>query len=173
MFVLIVKGHSPFQTSKFKGENLTSDPDLIFQSCFLLSSPLYKNVIFLAESFQIFYSSPLPESKNKLDKSINLLMERNRENKQILLQRNNVWHPCGRMTVRLQACVCAKLLSHVWLFATLWTVARQAPLSMGFSRQEYWSGLPCPPPGDLPYPGIEPASPAPSARQAGSLPLSH
>ena len=48
--------------------------------------------------------------------------------------------------------------SHVWLFATLWTVDRQAPLSMGFSRQEYWSGLPCPPPGDLPDPGIEPTS---------------
>ena len=48
--------------------------------------------------------------------------------------------------------------SHVWLFATLWTVARQAPLSMGFSRQEYWSALPCPPPGDLPNPGIEPRS---------------
>ena len=43
--------------------------------------------------------------------------------------------------------------------ATLWTVARQAPLSMGFSRQEYWSGLPFPPPGDLPDPGIEPGSP--------------
>ena len=48
--------------------------------------------------------------------------------------------------------------SPVWLFATLWTVTRQAPLSMGFSRQEYWSGLPCPLPGDLPDPGIEPAS---------------
>ena len=46
----------------------------------------------------------------------------------------------------------------VWLFATLWTMARQAPLSMGFSRQEYWRGLPFPPPGDLPDPGIEPAS---------------
>ena len=46
------------------------------------------------------------------------------------------------------------------LFATPWTVARQAPLSMGFSRQEYWSGLPFPPPGDLPNPGIEPTSPA-------------
>ena len=42
--------------------------------------------------------------------------------------------------------------------ATLWTVALQAPLSMGFSWQEYWSGLPCPPPGDLPNPGIEPTS---------------
>ena len=45
--------------------------------------------------------------------------------------------------------------SHVWLCATLWTVAFQAPLSVGFSRQEYWSGLPCPPPGDLPNPGTE------------------
>ena len=48
--------------------------------------------------------------------------------------------------------------SPVWLFATLWTVAHQALLSMGFSRQEYWSGFPCPPPGDLPDPGTEPIS---------------
>ena len=48
--------------------------------------------------------------------------------------------------------------SRIWLSATPWTVARQAPLSMGFSRQEYWSGLPCPPPGDLPDPGIKPTS---------------
>ena len=54
--------------------------------------------------------------------------------------------------------------SRVWLFATLWTIASQAPLSMGFSRQEYWSGLPCPPPGDLPDSGIEPASPALASR---------
>ena len=46
--------------------------------------------------------------------------------------------------------------SSVQFCATLWTVARQAPLSMGFSRQEYQSGLPCPPVGDLPDPGIEP-----------------
>ena len=49
----------------------------------------------------------------------------------------------------------------------------QAPLSMGFSQQEYWSGLPFPPPGDLPDPGIEPVSPASSALQADFLPLSH
>ena len=48
--------------------------------------------------------------------------------------------------------------SRVRLCATLWTVAHQAPLSMGFSRQEYWSGLPCPPPGELGDPGIKPAS---------------
>ena len=53
-----------------------------------------------------------------------------------------------------------KSLSHVQLFATPWTVAYQAPPSMGFSRQEYWSGLPFPPPGDLPDPGIKPGSPA-------------
>ena len=47
---------------------------------------------------------------------------------------------------------------HVQLFAALWTVASQAPLLMVFSRQEYWSGLPCPPPEDLPVPGIEPMS---------------
>ena len=55
-------------------------------------------------------------------------------------------------------CVCAKSLSHVRLFATPRTVAHQAPLSVGFSRQDYWSGLPVPSPGDLPYPGIEHAS---------------
>ena len=53
-----------------------------------------------------------------------------------------------------------KSLSCVRHFATLWTVAHQAPPSMGFSRQEYWSGLPFPSPGDLPDPGIEPRSPA-------------
>ena len=52
-------------------------------------------------------------------------------------------------------------------------MALQAPLSMGFSRQEYWGGLPCPSPGDLPEPGIEPMTPAASALQVDSLPLSH
>ena len=51
----------------------------------------------------------------------------------------------------------------VWLFVTPWTAAHQASLSMGFSRREFWSGLPFPAPGDLPYPGIEPASLASAA----------
>ena len=51
-----------------------------------------------------------------------------------------------------------QLTSHVQFFVTLWTVAHQAPLSMGFSRQEYWSGLSHPPPGDLPDPGVKPVS---------------
>ena len=60
-----------------------------------------------------------------------------------------------------------KSLSWVQLFAIPWTVVYQASLSMGFSRQEYWSGLPFPSPGDLPDPGIEPRSPA---LQADALP---
>ena len=66
--------------------------------------------------------------------------------------------------------VCACLLSPfslVHLFATLWTGAHQASLSMRFSRQEHWSGLPCPPPGNLPHSGIKPRSPA---LQVDSLP---
>ena len=62
-----------------------------------------------------------------------------------------------------------KSLSRVRLFATQWTVAHQAPLSMGLSRQEYWSGLPYPPPGDLPDPGINPTSPESPTLQADSL----
>ena len=64
--------------------------------------------------------------------------------------------------------------SRVRLFGTPWTTAYQAPLSIGFSRQEYWSnGLSCPPPGDLPNPGIKPVSPVSPALQVGSLPLNH
>ena len=66
------------------------------------------------------------------------------------------------------------MLSHfscVRLFATLWTVAGQAPLSMGFSRQKYWSGLPRLPPGDLPDPEIETASLSSPALAGGFLPL--
>ena len=62
----------------------------------------------------------------------------------------------------------SKTLSHVQLFVSPWTVAYQAPPSMGFSRQEYWSGLPFPSPGDLPDSGIEPRSPA---LQADALPF--
>ena len=59
------------------------------------------------------------------------------------------------------------------LFATSWTVANRAPPSMGFSRQEYWSGLPFPPPGDLLDPGIEPASPVWQADPFSSLSLQY
>ena len=64
--------------------------------------------------------------------------------------------PRGRLP---PVCMRARSLSDVRLFGTPWTAARQAPLSMGFSRQEYWSGLPFPPPGDLPNSEIEPESP--------------
>ena len=83
------------------------------------------------------------------------------------LPTNISWAP-----IMFQMCEC--VLSHfrcVWLCATLWTVACQAPLPMGFSRQAYWSELPCPPPGDLPNPGIKPMSLACPALTVDSLPL--
>ena len=81
--------------------------------------------------------------------------------------------PCHYLLSKV--CVCAKLLqllSCVQLFVTLWTVAHQAPLSMGFSRQEYWSELPCRPPGDLPDPGIKPTSLMSPALAAGFFTIS-
>ena len=83
-------------------------------------------------------------------------------------------HLCGQVralkfTDNTVCCV----LSHVGLFVTPWTVARQVPLSIGFSRQEYWSGLPFLTPGALANPGIEPSSLVSAALQVDSLPLSH
>ena len=63
-----------------------------------------------------------------------------------------LWHPYAWMLCMLSH------FSHVWLFATPWTAAHQALLSIGLSREEYWSGLLCPPPGDFPNPGTEPKS---------------
>ena len=69
---------------------------------------------------------------------------------------SNVEGQCSRLNVCV--CVCACVLSHVLLFAAPWTVAHKAPLSVEFSRQGYWNGLPFPPPGDVLDPGIKPAS---------------
>ena len=69
-------------------------------------------------------------------------------------------------------CVCVHVLGHVRFFVTPWTIARQVPLSMGFSRQECWSGLSFLSPGDLPYPRIKPVSPVTPAL-TGRLSLSH
>ena len=79
---------------------------------------------------------------------------------------------CVSVCVCVCLCVCVRVLSRfsrVLLFVTWWTVTYQAPLSLGFSRQEYWSGLPCPPPGNLPNPRIKPDS-CLLRWQAGSLP---
>ena len=92
-------------------------------------------------------------------------------------QSNRMGSPAQGSFLRLQESHLlkrARVLGHVspvWLFATLWTVTHQAPLSLRFSRQDYWSGLPCPPPGDISDPGIEPSSPVSPALQADSLPL--
>ena len=70
------------------------------------------------------------------------------------------WEPSWKLSFP----VVVQSLSHVQLFATQWTVTHQAPLLMGFPRQEYWSGSPFPPPGDLPNPGIKSPSPALAGR---------
>ena len=80
-------------------------------------------------------------------------------NKNLLTNLDILRHVAGVSLVKVKV----KLLSRVRLFATPWTIDYQAPLSMGFSGQEYWSGLPFPSPGDLPNPGIEARSPAPQA----------
>ena len=89
----------------------------------------------------------------------------------ILLQQLLMSSCCGHSIFSVLLCdTCCSVLSrfsHVRLFMTPWPVARQPPLSMGFSRPESWSGLPCPPPGDLPIPGIKPSPPT---LQVDSLP---
>ena len=76
----------------------------------------------------------------------------------------------GTKVAKIQCvCVCVCVLSHVQLFAIWWTVALQAPLSMGFPRQGYWSGLPFPSPGDIPDPRIKPTSPALAAQLENTL----
>ena len=82
----------------------------------------------------------------------------------IIMKRKNISNKEGRHPFH------ALLLSHVWLSATLWSVACQSSLSVGLPRQDYWSGLPFPSPGDPPDPGIEPTSPA---LAGGFFPLSH
>ena len=84
------------------------------------------------------------------------------------LRHYRLWFHIPTWAFLLSGCVsvCAQSLRLDWLFANLWTVALQGPQYMGFSRQEYWSRLPCPPPKDLPNSGIEPSSPmSPAFRQ--------
>ena len=83
------------------------------------------------------------------------LMQRNGQHlKDHLVQVHRCILQCQR-ALCMHACMLSQL-SSVWLFVTLWTAACQTPLSMGFPRQEYWSGLPCPSPGDLPDQGSNP-----------------
>ena len=90
----------------------------------------------------------------------------------LLSPRSVTTGPTKTIIYNISVCMLS-CFSHVRLSANLWTVAHQAPLSMRFSRWEYWSELPFPSPGDLPDPGIEPMSPGAPTLQVGSLPLSH
>ena len=83
----------------------------------------------------------------------------------IILNPTKIFNLYGHYSKQSPACAC--MFSHIQLFATPWTVAHQALLSMGFSRQEYWSKLPFPPSGELPDPGIKPESPVSPALLSG------
>ena len=95
------------------------------------------------------------------------------QGKKQIAQQNRKVSPCGEKVTPYQLHVCVFLfsLSLIQLFVTPWSAAHQAPPSMGFSRQEYWSGWPFPSPGDLPNPGIEPRSPTLQADILTSEPL--
>ena len=124
----------------------------------------------------ISYATPWNESTwIKKDKSFSLVEEniyiRIKHSFIHLLKNNKHLRSDNNVLSSILSTTC--MLSHfscVRLFGTLWTVAHHAPLSMGFSRQEYWSEMPCPPPGDLPDPGIKPASPVSPVLWADSLP---
>ena len=89
------------------------------------------------------------------------------------LQKRGFLFPLFHFLAFISPCVHAQLISHIQLVVTLRTVAPRAPLSLRLSRQEYWSGLPSPAPGDLPGPGLEPEPPASPALAGDSFTLSH
>ena len=85
-----------------------------------------------------------------------------------------IFRRAAKSVVGVTRCIsCFEHVCVLQLFAAPWTVAHQAPLSMGFSRQEYWNGLPRPPPGDLPNPGIKPTPPVAPALTGRFSTLSH
>ena len=121
----------------------------------------HQDPLYMGFSWQRYWSgSPFPSPGDLPDPGI----------------RQGLWHcrqtlsslsPREALNLSLIIFSLAYLLSHVGVFATPWPMGHQVPLSMGFSRQEYWSGLLFPSPGDLPNPGIEPGSPT---LQADALP---
>ena len=109
-------------------------------------------------------------NRNKVHNKYNVL-ESSRNQSPFLhpIHEKTVFHETGPWCQKSWSSCVLCHFSRVRLFATLWTIAHQAPPSMGFSRQEYWSGLPFPCPGDLPDPGIEPTSPVFLAWAGGFL----
>ena len=98
-------------------------------------------------------------TENQQQQKINFNKSINNFKMWIVKKKWSTWKKSFKKSLPLMSSACAQSGSYVWLFATPQIVARQAPLSMGFSRQEYWNGLPFPPPGHLPNPEVKPGSP--------------
>ena len=96
---------------------------------------------------------------------------KNRSRQWVFLKAKHVHFKDGALCSSVYFVCVLSCFSCVWLFVTPWTVASQAPLSMRLSRQEYWSGLPCPPPGHISDPGIEPKFLMSASLAGNSLPL--
>ena len=115
----------------------------------------------------MYTEKEMPIFLNKFISSFNAYLQQPNQN--LLLLNNSSSAPLFCIIPANHLCMLSHFRS-VRLFVTLWTSALQAPQSIRFSRQEYWRVLPCPPPGDLPYPVIEPAAPAaPALREDSSL----
>ena len=133
---------------------IISDPERVFKT--VQSNSIYRNPKVLHDLPKIVYLVPWKKSTFRFQFScapgFGVFISQSRINYQLFNQLYIEHILCLKWSE-------VKSLSRVWLFATPWTIAHQAPLSMGFSRQEYWNGLPFPSPGNLPNPGIEPRSP--------------
>ena len=134
---------------------------VLFSCIFLKKNKSYKLVLDFDKSKKMIAVTSRPIPKRIINECVaSKLIAGNTEPCEPCLQQPRGW---------VSRAGGAQSLSHVQLFVTPWTIACQAPLSMGFSRQGYWSGLPCPSPGDFSNPGIEPTSPVSPALQADSL----
>ena len=146
-------------------------PSSVSMLCYKSSTVLSKAFILMV---MIYYNKRMQIKISNREQCVRPGLEDTRQKLPLVSMKSMDFVSCSQQWFVRTHLVCVlSCFSCVRLFATLWTVAHQTPLSMGFARQEYWSGL-CPPPGDLPDLGIEPASltsPSLAGRFFGSLPL--
>ena len=128
---------------------------------------LFELPIWEEEKMDIYLLTPFPYCSKEIQLSTNSSATLSILHMQLVLKSREAWFLSQKETISIYTSVCVSHSVMSDSFATPWTVAHQAPLSMGFPSQEYWSGLPFPSPGDLSHPGIEPSPPASPALAGG------